>query len=109
MGERFAGAWRRAEAGNLTPARPVVTFETWGAFLATFSDARVALLKRLAEDGPAPSINALAGSLGRPYRRVHDDVSALMAAGLIGREGTRIELAAEGAQAHISFKALSAS
>ncbi len=103
MGERFIKAWHRAEAGDATPTVPVVTFETWGAFLATFSDARLALLRSLAEAGPAPSIRALAGTLGRDYRRVHDDVTALAAAGLIGREGTSVTLAAAGAEARINF------
>ncbi len=54
-----------------------------GSFVATLSPARIALLKRLAADGPAPSITALADALARPYRRVHDDVAALHAAGLV--------------------------
>ncbi len=42
---------------------------------------------------PAPSVLALARSLGRDYRRVHDDVEALAGAGLIEKDdrGVRTE------------------
>lgn len=35
---------------------------------------------------PAVSINALAQAVGLDYRRVHDDVEALVTAGLVDRE-----------------------
>jgi predicted transcriptional regulator len=34
---------------------------------------------------PAPSVLALAKSLGRQYRRVHEDVEALASAGLVDK------------------------
>ncbi len=94
MGRRFIDAWHKAERGEIVPSPHVLTFENWEAFVATLSPARIALLKRLAADGPAPSITALADALARPYRRVHDDVAALHAAGLVERSGRTIALAA---------------
>lgn len=94
MGRRFIEAWHRVEAGDRTPAEPVMILEDWQTFLTTFSEARLALMHDLAERGSAPSIRALADRLGRDYRRVHDDVSGLLAAGVLKREGTRVELTA---------------
>ncbi|MEL6061652.1 MULTISPECIES: HVO_A0114 family putative DNA-binding protein [unclassified Methylobacterium] len=103
MRARFLSAVRRAEAGEAVEPERVVTFENWATFLKTFSAARIALLEALAA-GPADSINALAGALGRNYRRVHDDVAALERAGLLKRTGTRVMLAAEGACAHLDLR-----
>ena len=50
---------------------------------------RMALLRHLHRH-PARSVKALAESLGRDYRRVHDDVTALTAIGLIVRQGTTL-------------------
>lgn len=36
---------------------------------------------------PAPSLRSLARDLGRNYKRVHEDVAALAAVGLIQRDG----------------------
>lgn len=94
MGRRFVEAWHRAAAGDLAQAEHVLVLEDWPTFLATFSEARLALMRNLAEQGGAPSIRALAARLGRDYRRVHDDVSGLIAAGVLKRDGTRIDLAA---------------
>ncbi|WP_342110563.1 hypothetical protein [Methylobacterium sp. SI9] len=103
MRARFLSAVRRVEAGEAVEPERVVTFENWATFLKTFSADRIALLEALAV-GPADSIDALAGSLGRTYRRVHDDVAALEKAGLLKRTGTRVMLAAEGACAHLDLR-----
>ena len=63
------------------------------------------MFKHLFTTGGTDSINALAGALGRPYRRVHDDVMALLDAGLLERSGTRILPIAGGAVARIDFLA----
>ncbi len=105
MGRRFIDAWHKAERGEIVPSAHGLTFENWDAFVATLSPARIALLKRLAMDGPAPSINALAVALGRPYRRVHDDVAALHAAGLVERTGRTVALAVSKVSAHLDLNA----
>jgi predicted transcriptional regulator len=48
---------------------------------------RLELLRHL-HRRPVPSIAALARALGRDYKRVHADVEALAAAGLIDRAPT---------------------
>ncbi|GJD60406.1 HVO_A0114 family putative DNA-binding protein [Methylobacterium frigidaeris] len=105
MGRRFIDAWHKAERGEILPPALGITFENWEAFVATLSPARIALLKRLAADGPAPSIAALADALERPYRRVHDDVTALHAAGLVERSGRAIALAVSRISAHLDLNA----
>ena len=104
IGKRAVIAWNQAIDGEIVEAREtVLSFAEWDTFTATFTTARVAMLRHLAAQGPATSIRSLAEALGRDYRRVHDDVSALLAVGLLRREGTRITLAVMGAEARISF------
>ncbi|MGX7704179.1 HVO_A0114 family putative DNA-binding protein [Methylobacterium sp. Gmos1] len=105
MGHRFIDAWHKAERGEGVPSAHGLTFENWDTFVATLSPARIALLKRLAADGPATSVNALAVALGRPYRRVHDDVAALHAAGLVERAGRSVALAVSTVSAHLDLSA----
>ena len=102
MGEAFITAWHRAEAGDLTPERPVLVFESLSGFKAAFSNSRIEILDALAE-APAPSITALAGRVGRPYRRVHDDVAALTKTGAIRRTGRQLTLAASEATVTVKF------
>lgn len=49
------------------------------------TDRRYELLRHL-HSHPAPSIRALARDLGRDFKRVHADVAALEAIGLIERD-----------------------
>jgi predicted transcriptional regulator len=56
MGQRFVSAWHRLE------------------------------LLRAVHENPAPSVKSLAERLGRDYKRVHEDVEALTASGLLRRE-----------------------
>lgn len=91
---RFIDAWRRAERGDLTAVNSErhLSFESFSTFVSVMTPKRLALLRHL-HRVPAPSIRALAGALGRDYRRVHDDVEALTRAGLIerGPEGLRAD------------------
>lgn len=103
MRTRFLSAVQRTQAGEEVGPDRIVTFADWATFLRTFSAARIALLEALAA-GPADSITALAGSLGRNYRRVHDDVAVLEKAGLLKRTGTQVMLAAKGARAHLDLR-----
>jgi len=79
----FVKAWRRAEKGEGVQERALV-FESWDALAKVLTGERYRLLKHV-HARPAPSIAALARSLGRQYRRVHDDVVALEAVGLLAR------------------------
>lgn len=87
VGARFVAAWKRAERGELTVASAEhhVSFEDFATFARTMSPKRVALLRHL-HRRPAKSVRALALALGRDYRRVHQDVEALSAAGLLERD-----------------------
>jgi predicted transcriptional regulator len=87
MGRRFVDAWHRAEHGELTQenAERHVGFETFETFSRIMSPRRLDLLRHVHRH-PARSIRALAIALGRDYRRVHEDVEALVQTGLLDRE-----------------------
>jgi predicted transcriptional regulator len=53
--------------------------------MSTLSPKRLALLRHVHQH-PAKTVAELAKDLGRDYRRIHDDVSALSHAGLIVRD-----------------------
>jgi predicted transcriptional regulator len=84
--DRVADAWRRAERGESVEAEDNVTFLSWSALASHMTDKRYELLRRL-HKAPAVSIRALARDLGRDFKRVHEDVTALEAIGLVEREG----------------------
>jgi predicted transcriptional regulator len=81
----FVNAWRRAERGEGVEER-VLAFESWEALSTLMTGSRFRLLRHL-HSHPEPSVSALARSLRRQYRRVHDDVSVLEKAGLVDRSG----------------------
>jgi len=83
---RVADAWHRAERGEPVEPQDVLTFVTWSALASVMTDKRHELLRHLHQH-PASSIRALARDLGRDYKRVHEDVTALEAVGLIERDG----------------------
>jgi len=89
MSKRVTDAWHRAERGELTEANAErhVGFETFELFSRIMTPRRVELLRHLHRQ-PARSIRALALALGRDYRRVHEDVSALVDAGLLDKDET---------------------
>ena len=81
----FVDAWHRAERGERVLERRQA-FESWEALAAVMSKERLRLLRHVRHH-PQPSVKALAESLGRQYRRVHEDVSVLAEAGLLDRSG----------------------
>jgi predicted transcriptional regulator len=87
IGDGAVDAWHKAERGEITAgnAEIHVGFESWEAMVRTLSPKRLDLLRHL-HRAPAKSIRALAQALGRDYRRVHEDVEALEAAGLLDRD-----------------------
>ncbi len=94
IGQRVIEAWHRMERGELTGANAEihVGFATWEMMVRVLSPKRLELLRHLHRN-PAKSVRALAQALGRDYRRVHEDVEALEAAGLLERDkdGVRAE------------------
>lgn len=82
--KRVADAWRAAEEGEIT-AQNNLTFVSWDALSKVMTAKRMELLRHLHRN-PAVSVAALARSLGRDYKRVHEDVESLSAAGLIDRD-----------------------
>ncbi len=64
-----------------------VTFETWEALSAVMTSRRFEIVRHLHRH-PETSIAALARSLKRDYKRVHEDVEVLASAGLIERSSS---------------------
>jgi predicted transcriptional regulator len=91
IGARAVSAWRRMERGEEVNEKHI-SFETWETMVRVLSPKRLELLRHV-HQSPAKSIRALSLALGRNYRRVHEDVEALEAAGLLDRdkEGLRAE------------------
>lgn len=87
FGQRFVEAWHRAERGELTEANAEhhLSFEDFATFASVMTPKRLELLRHVHRTSPR-SIRALAQALGRDYRRVHDDVQALVNAGLLDRD-----------------------
>ena len=91
IGARAISAWQRLERGESVDEKHV-SFETWETMVRVLSPKRLELLRHIHRD-PAKNIRTLALALGRNYRRVHEDVEALEAAGLLDRDkdGLRAE------------------
>lgn len=66
-----------------------VSFEKWETMVRVLSPRRLELLRHVHRT-PAKNIRVLAQALGRDYRRVHEDVAALKAAGLLDRDKTGV-------------------
>jgi len=82
---RVANAWHQAERGATAELVDTVTFVSWSGLASVMTDKRHELLRHLHQH-PAVSIRALARDVGRDFKRVHEDVTALSAVGLINRE-----------------------
>ena len=88
MGRRFVDAWQRAERGKLV-GETHVSFPDLEAMQAALTLSRLELLRHVRQHG-ATSTRALADTLGRDYKNVHQDVAALEVAGLLMREGRKL-------------------
>ena len=91
MKRRVVDAVERARRGE-TVREEHVTFASWEALASVMTTKRFEMLRHLHRN-PEASIAALARSLKRDYKRVHEDVEALSQAGLIerGSGGLRAE------------------
>lgn len=85
---RVLGALARAEAGESRPESHV-TFESWDGLAKVLTAKRLELLRSLHAQ-PVNSIAELARGLQRDYKRVHEDVEILSAAGLVDRAETGV-------------------
>jgi predicted transcriptional regulator len=84
VGARFVDAWHRMDRGEDVNERHV-SFANWETMVRVLSPKRLELLRHVHQH-PAKNIRSLAQALGRDYRRVHEDVEALTAAGLLDRD-----------------------
>jgi predicted transcriptional regulator len=101
MGKRFVSAWQRLEQGK--PVKEThLTFFSLEAMMAALSPKRLELLKQVHRQ-PANSVAELAKTLGRDYKRVHEDVAVLSQAGLIVRDETGIRAPYDSVQATVSM------
>jgi predicted transcriptional regulator len=103
MGKRFVGAWRQLERGK-DVKETHLTFFSLAAMMSTLSPKRLELLKHV-HRYPAHTVSELAKTLGRDYKRVHDDVSALTHAGLVVRDENGIRAPYDSVQAIVSLDA----
>ena len=101
MGGRFVAAWHRAQSGEVVDEAHV-TFLSFQAMTETLSPRRLELLRHVRQHG-ATSVRDLAASLGRDYKNVHQDVSALAAGGLLLRDGRRLAAPWNEVQASINL------
>jgi predicted transcriptional regulator len=74
----------RLDRGERRRGKVHLSFESMEALLRVLTPNRWLLLRTLRGTGPS-SIRALATVLGRDYRGVHADVTALIVAGLVAR------------------------
>lgn len=72
------------------------------ALASVLTGERYRLLRHLHKH-PEPSVSALARSLGRQYRRVHADVTALEEAGLLDRSANMVRTTVDRISAEITL------
>ena len=108
VGGAFADTKRRvldaiasAEAGPFEPQEHL-TFQSWEALAAVMTTKRFALLRQL-HSSPEASIASLARTLRRDYKRVHEDVEALSATGLIERDAKGLRTGYDEIQTRIAL------
>jgi predicted transcriptional regulator len=103
MGQRFAGAWNRASAGEQVQETHV-TFLDVQTMLDTLSPRRLELLRHVRQHG-AGNVRELAQALSRDYKNVHQDVAILESAGLLVRDGRKLTAPWDELQANVSLMA----
>jgi predicted transcriptional regulator len=79
--QRFKDAWQRAEAGDNLEEH-TIAFDSYDTMIKTLTSARYDILKYLSTH-EVKSIRALSLKLGKDYKNVHQDVTALKQHGFI--------------------------
>lgn len=77
--------WKAAEAGIPQEGTSRLCFVDWDALCAVLTPKRYEVIRQLRRE-PAAGIRALARTLERDVKRVHEDVAALEELGLIHRD-----------------------
>ena len=103
MGKRFARAWKRAKAGDVVD-QTQITFLDVQTMFETLSPRRLDLLRHVRQHG-AGNVRALAQTLSRDYKNVHQDVATLQSAGLLLRDGRKLTAPWDELQANVSLMA----
>ena len=88
---RFVDVWDKALRGDEIEAQDIITVVSWSQLSSVMTDKRHELLRHL-HAHPTSSIRGLARELGREYKRVHADVTALVDAGLIDKDGRMLKV-----------------
>jgi predicted transcriptional regulator len=99
----FVDAWHKAERGEAAQDH-VLAFESWEGLAKVLTGERVRLLRHL-HAHPEVSVSALARSLRRQYRRVHEDVMVLEGAGLVVRADGAVRAAVDSVTAEVRLAA----
>lgn len=89
---RLAHPWKHASQD--AQGDRVLTCESWDSLSALLTTERYRLLRHLRAH-PEKSVDALADALGRPFQRVHEDLSVLEMAGLVDRSGGEVRVTAD--------------
>jgi predicted transcriptional regulator len=101
MGKRFSSAWTLAAKGKKVNETHV-TFLDIKAMLDTLSPRRLEMLKFVRQSA-AGSIKELAVALDRDDKNVHQDVCVLESAGLLIREGRKLQAPWDEVSASVSL------
>lgn len=82
----FLEIWNRAERGERLPeAVPELLFQNEAEMRAAMTERRIELLRHVAQHAGL-NIRQLAAALGRDYKNVHGDVTALLDWGLLEKD-----------------------
>ena len=100
-GRRFIEAWHRADRGERVREEHL-SFESLEGLLTTLSPKRIELVRHV-RSHPNLSIAALARALGRDYKRVHGDVRALEAVGLLEQDDKGLRAPFAAVDSRLSF------
>jgi hypothetical protein len=98
---RDPGADGRVRRGAPIEAASHISFEDCSTFFRIMSATRAELLPYIRANRTVPGMRALAQGLVPDYRRIQDDVAALVEAGLMERRGTGFILFWDGFYADI--------
>lgn len=101
MGKRFIGAWHKLEQGRaVDETHP--TFLDLETMASTLSPKRLALLRHVRQH-PADNVATLDKSLGCDYKRVHEDVAALVHVSLLERDVQGIRVLYDSVHTEVSL------
>jgi predicted transcriptional regulator len=85
-GQSFVEALQAARAGKAVNRPHSIGFASYAAMHRVLSPARLDIVRTMAGQGPM-SIRELARRVGRDFKAIHTDVTMLINAGVIDRDG----------------------